>query len=273
MSRTFFGSELEGVAIYWRIQRRDGVALGFTTHDRDLRFNGVRYSSAPGMIPSAVKLSAGLELDSAEVRGALSHDSICADDLESGRYDRARVEVGLVDWETLERTALYSGTIGSISFDGVSFESELRSAKAELEHDLVPRTSPTCRASFCGLGCGLSAERFTHEVVLESFDPDLSKVLFATSLSPAQLMNGRIRWIDGPHAGITMQILEASNEGLLLDTNLSPELSPGNLCFLREGCDHTFDTCAGRFTNAVNFRGEPFLPGNDMLLRYPTSSN
>ncbi|HKR91916.1 phage BR0599 family protein, partial [Novosphingobium sp.] len=34
-------------------------------------------------------------------------------------------------------------------------------------------------------------------------------------------------------------------------------------------CDHTLNTCAARFSNAANFRGEPFLPGNDLLVRYP----
>jgi uncharacterized phage protein (TIGR02218 family) len=38
---------------------------------------------------------------------------------------------------------------------------------------------------------------------------------------------------------------------------------------LREGCDKRFATCSGRFANAANFRGEPHLPGNDLLTRYP----
>ncbi|MCC6942300.1 MAG: phage BR0599 family protein, partial [Novosphingobium sp.] len=40
---------------------------------------------------------------------------------------------------------------------------------------------------------------------------------------------------------------------------------------LREGCDHTIGTCADRFGNGVNFQGEPFLPGNDLLTRYPAA--
>jgi uncharacterized phage protein (TIGR02218 family) len=38
---------------------------------------------------------------------------------------------------------------------------------------------------------------------------------------------------------------------------------------LREGCDKRFETCRDRFANATNFRGEPHLPGNDLLTRYP----
>ena len=30
-----------------------------------------------------------------------------------------------------------------------------------------------------------------------------------------------------------------------------------------------FATCRDRFANAQNFRGEPHLPGNDLLTRYP----
>ena len=38
---------------------------------------------------------------------------------------------------------------------------------------------------------------------------------------------------------------------------------------LTEGCDKRFATCRTRFANSANFRGEPHLPGNDLLTRYP----
>ena len=38
---------------------------------------------------------------------------------------------------------------------------------------------------------------------------------------------------------------------------------------LGEGCDKRLATCSQRFDNAANFRGEPHLPGNDLLTRYP----
>jgi hypothetical protein len=47
-----------------------------------------------------------------------------------------------------------------------------------------------------------------------------------------------------------------------------PGTAIGTKAELIEGCDHTITTCATRFGNAVNFRGEPFLPGNDLLARY-----
>jgi uncharacterized phage protein (TIGR02218 family) len=38
-----------------------------------------------------------------------------------------------------------------------------------------------------------------------------------------------------------------------------------------EGCDKRLETCRDRFANTLNFRGEPHLPGNDLLTRYPGS--
>jgi uncharacterized phage protein (TIGR02218 family) len=273
MSRVFFGSELEGVAVYWRVERPDGVTLGFTSHDRDLEFDGVRFRSAPGMVPSAIRRTASLEPDSAEVQGAISHSAISPADLSAGRFDFSKVEVGLVDWETLERSSLYRGEIGTISSDGTSFESELRSLKSNLEQDTVPRTSPTCRARFCGPGCNLSGHRFTHEAAVSEFDAGSGKLAFNSAVPAAALNSGFVRWIDGPHAGIRMRVLEAADDGLLLDGDLASTIAAGDRALLREGCDHTFATCAGRFANGVNFQGEPFLPGNDALVRYPTSSS
>jgi hypothetical protein len=59
---------------------------------------------------------------------------------------------------------------------------------------------------------------------------------------------------------------------LALDAPLDIPLSSGLRVVLREGCDHTLATCANRFVNAVNFQGEPFLPGNDALIRYGNSA-
>jgi uncharacterized phage protein (TIGR02218 family) len=269
MSRVFNDGELEGLASFWRVRRRDGAMLGFTGHDRDLWFDGVLHRAAPGMVPSAVRRGADLSPDSADVEGALTHDGIAEADLAAGRFDGAGVEIGVVDWETLERAVLYRGEIGEVSEEAGGFSAELRSAKALLETDGVPRTSPTCRARFCGPGCTLSAARFTHEAVLAEVDREANRAIFSGAPAPEAMRQGSLRWIDGPHAGITMPVSHADEAGLALDAPLDPALEPGTRALLREGCDHTLQTCHARFGNAVNFQGEPFVPGNDLLARYP----
>lgn len=272
MSRIFFREELEPVATWWRVLRGDGVTFGFTGHDRDLWFDGVLHRAAPGMLPSAIRRTAGLELDSAEVSGALTHDAISAADLAAGRFDGARVEIGLVDWNNLDRATLYRGEIGEVAEEAGRFDAELRSAKALLELDLIPRTAPTCRAQFCGPGCTLSAARFTHEALVAAVDFDANSVRFSGGPGWAAMRDGSLRWLDGPQAGLSMQVTSADEDGLVLDVALDPALQPGTCALLRQGCDHTLATCHERFANSVNFQGEPFLPGNDVIARYPTAS-
>lgn len=270
MTRVWFTGELETAATFWRVLRRDGVTLGFTTHDRDLWFDGVLHCASPGMVPSAIRRSADFEPDSAEVQGALSHEAIADADLAAGRFDGASVRIGLVDWETRESTVLYSGTIGTVSQEDGRFSAELVSRKAELLRDPVPRTSPACRAEFCGPGCNLNPQRFTRDVRLTAIDAPANAATFDAPLDPALFAGGTLRWIDGPLAGAGAGIMAGDGAGgLVLDMPIDAANPAGTAAVVREGCDHTLGTCATRFGNAVNFRGEPFLPGNDLLTRYP----
>lgn len=266
MSRVFLDRPIDTVASFWRIWRLDGVALGFTTHDRDLWFGGMLHRAAPGLTPSAIRRTAGLGDDTADVEGALADDAIGESDLAAGRYDGAAVAIGAVCWETRAHRVLYHGTLAGVVRDGGGgFAAELVSAKHALAADPVPRTSPACRARFCGPGCNLSPARFTVRAVVTAVASE--RVVFA-GIDPARFDGGELRWRDGPQAGLAAAILAADAEGLLLDR--APEgIRPGMRAFLREGCDHTIATCARRFDNAVNFQGEPFLPGTDLLASYP----
>lgn len=269
MGRVWFSQPLETVATFWRVLRRDGVTLGFTSHDRDIWLDGVLHRAAPGMVPSAIRRSGGLEADSAEVSGALSHDSIDPDDLAAGRFDKAQVLIGLVDWQSGEAELIWRGKIGAVSEEAGRFTADLQSQKADLQRDPVPRTSPACRAQFCGPGCGLSAARFTHEAVILSVDPSANSVRVETTADLATLLGGRLRWLDGLQAGQSAGIAAVEAGALVLDVPVDAAIRAGARAELLEGCGHTLDICATRFGNAINFQGEPFLPGNDLIARYP----
>ena len=89
----FLDAELATIALCWRIERRDGVAVGLTAHDRDLVVDGLVHRAAPGMTPSAIQRSEGLEADTMDVAGALTSSAIGEGDLLAGRWDGARVRV------------------------------------------------------------------------------------------------------------------------------------------------------------------------------------
>ena len=268
MSRVWFSGELETVASYWRLMRTDGVTLGFTTHDANLWFDGVMHLATPGMVPSSIRRSASFDADSAEVEGAISHDTINSCDLAIGRYDQAVVVIGLVDWESLEHQPIYSGRIGAVTEQAYGFAAELQSRKADLDIDPIPRTSPCCRASFCGPGCGLSALVFEHEAGVAAQDIAGNGVALTCDANFANLVGGSLRWLDGPYAGMVMGIGSTIGGKVVFDAPMDLIVPAGTRAIAREGCDRTLGTCSSRFAHAVNFQGEPFLPGNDAIMRY-----
>lgn len=80
---------------------------------------------------------------------------------------------------------------------------------------------------------------------------------------------GTLRWIGGAACGLEQAILQSDGERVTLSAEAAGGAAPGLLVLLREGCDKTVATCVARFGNIVNFRGEPYLPGMDLLTRYP----
>ena len=77
--------------------------------------------------------------------------------------------------------------------------------------------------------------------------------------------------MDGPATRLSARIVDTDGPVLMLAGRILPDCSLGLRVQLRGGCDRTVATCAARFGNAVNFQGEPFLPGNDMLAQYPVA--
>lgn len=269
----FLQPELTTIAFCWRIERRDGVAIGFTTHDRDLETDGLVYRAAPGMLPSAIALSDGFEPDMLDVSGALTSDAISEADLKAGRWDGAAVSIFMVDWEDPEggRLQLARGELGEVAVRGDAFEAELRGPTAELERAAVEQTSPQCRAELGDKRCRVDMAgrvRVTRvvgvpgedRVEVEGFSADANAYGY-----------GRLRWISGPNSGLESAVL--SSAGAALTLREPPHFAPavGDLVELTEGCDKAFASCRARFANALHFRGEPHLPGMDLLTRYPSA--
>ncbi|MFV2035819.1 MAG: DUF2163 domain-containing protein, partial [Halocynthiibacter sp.] len=66
----------------WAVTRQDGVVLGFTDHDRDLKFEGVAFSASSGMSARTLAQTSGLAVDNSEAMGALSSAAITEEDIE-----------------------------------------------------------------------------------------------------------------------------------------------------------------------------------------------
>jgi uncharacterized phage protein (TIGR02218 family) len=263
--------ELTSIALCWRLDRRDGVAIGFTSHDRDLVIDGMDYRAAPGMLPSAVSLSDGFDVDTLDVSGALTSDAITEADLGAGRWDGARVRLFAVDWTAPEAgtLALARGELGDVGSRDGAFTAELRGATALLERPAIEYTSPECRAELGDRRCRVDLAGRTRFARIIDVVDDVTLRMDAAEPSANAYAYGRLRWIEGANSGLASALLGSEGDEISLREPPPFAIGAGVLVELTEGCDKSFATCRERFANHASFRGEPHLPGNDLLTRYP----
>lgn len=269
---TKLAPDLTTIALCWRIVRADGIALGFTAHDRSLTIGGLRFESAPGINPSAIEIGGGLDVDTLEVAGALSADAITAIDLAAGRYDRAAVSLFMVDWTDPAGPTLplARGTLGEIerrlSASGGEFAATLRGPTAALEAVAVESCAPECRAELGDRRCRID---LAPRTVRTTGGPDPGGAIAIDLAGPLErFVHGRLRVLDGVHAGCDLRIAAVDGATLMPLEPLPSPLSPGTAVELREGCDKRLVSCVSRFGNVANLRGEPHVPGGDVLTRF-----
>ncbi len=260
--------ELTTVAFCWRLERRDGAGVALTSHDRPLVRAGVRYEPAPGITPASIRAELGLEARASEISGSLSSAAISEVDLAAGRWDGAALRLVAIDWQTPDdgELELLNGELGQVVGKDGAFETELLGVAAKLERPACPLTSPECRAELGDPSCrvDMAGRRLRAKVTS-------SATYLVTIDQPVddRFQYGQIRFLSGPANGERRTILSVDGQQLALRSAPAGEIEAGTPVELTEGCDKRLATCSARFNNTANFRGEPHLPGNDLLTRYP----
>lgn len=262
--------ELTRAAFCWTVERRDGAGLALTSHDRAIERGGLAYSAAPGMMPAAIARRSGLDPATSEISGAVTSRALSAADLTAGRWDGAAVRLTAVDWGDAAAAPmlLAAGEIGEVSIDGERFSTELRGAAAKLDAAICPATSPMCRAEFGDDKCRVDLAGRTIRARVTAVAGD--QVTLDTAVD-GRFLFGPLRFLDGANGGLSSTVWASAGLAVRLRAVPGEAVTVGTRVELREGCDKLLATCAARFGNAVNFRGEPHVPGNDLLLRYPGS--
>jgi uncharacterized phage protein (TIGR02218 family) len=259
---------LTTLAFCWRVERADGAGIALTSHDQGIVRGGIGYAADPGLMPAAIERRLGLEPSSGEVAGALSSDALTETDLALGRWDGATVRLTAFDWsdEDAGPVDLMGGELGEVSLAAESFSAELRGASARLAEPVCPATSPECRARFGDQACRIDLAGRTQSARVVSSSGNT--LVLDAAVGDGKSF-GRLRYMSGANCGLETVILGVDGATVRVRDLPRADIEASCRVELRDGCDKRFETCVTRFANAVNFRGEPHLPGNDLLTRYP----
>ena len=260
----------------WRLTRKDGAISGFTDHDRPLVVGGTGFEPQSGLSASEARDTLGLAVDTVDVEGALSSDSIRDEDIAAGLYDGARVETFLVDWRDPAVFALIrTATIGKLTRGGEHFVAELESLVHALDQPNGRYVTRACDAELgdarCGVDLGTSGFGGMGTVTAAG-GTDTIAVSGLGDFAGGWFSHGTLSWTGGARQGWTERIVahRIDNGAALLTLlpSVGPAIVEGDPFSIIAGCDKSFAACKKKFSNALNFRGFPHLPGNDTAYSY-----
>ena len=271
--------EVTTLATCWKVTRTDGIVQGFTDHDRDLVVDGLTCRAASGFRRTAIRSSAGVAVDNLDIEAVLDSEAITDADLRAGRYDRAEIEILMVNWADPSQGVLRlrRGWLGEVTIRDHMAVAELRGLMQALTRQAVELYTPECRADLGDARCKVDLEPHTRKARIvavqdrRSFTIEPLEGEAPLEAEEGWYDGGVLTWLSGANLGLRMEIraLDAATGALTLFLPMAFAVAAEDELSFHPGCDKRLLTCIQKFDNVLEVRGEPFVPGHDELYRYP----
>lgn len=260
----------------WRISRADGLALGFTDHDRALAFDGTDFEPESGFAASEIRAGSDLAVDAQDATGVLTSDRITETDILDGRWDNAAVELWRVNWvDSSQRVLLRRGAVGQIRRGRMAFVAEVRSLAHVLGQTVGRTFQAGCDARLGDARCGIDLENAVYKGSGVVTDLLRDRAFMASGLpgfDAGWFASGTLTWTSGANVGRVTEVLSHGLADAIATLTLleAPvlQIAEGDGFVTRAGCDKRIATCSAKFANTAKFRGFPNIPGQDAVLRY-----
>lgn len=277
------------------------TAIGLTSNTRDTTLaghTGITFKSAAGLMPSSFE-QAMEQPTTLEMTGIFDSVLFDRDDVLAGKWENARVEIFVRSWDTTAvnygELIIFSGFLGEFRDYQLYFKAEGRGLMSKLSQDAVVVTSRACRVKkFRDSHCGHTAATVsipgvgTFDVVtsntpaIAAFSTKIAVGFSANNFYQGDQIpeglyrNGLIKATTGANVGLTREITWNNETTSYLDNLIVKLKRPFPFAIedddefeLTVGCNRSIEDCK-KFGNAVNFRGEPFVPGLTAISRVPT---
>lgn len=261
-----------------RLDLRDGTTIAVTDHDKDLSFNlgdgAATYSSSAGIVPSDVSLAVGMDADNCEARLPIG-ETVTLEAVLGGRLDRARARLFQVNWKTLSGSIpILAGNVSEIRVEGGACILQIRSDVDRLNQVIGRLITPYCDADFGDARCTIVPASIVGTVTAVTSAMQFT-VSFAGSYANDYFNMGTVTALSGALVGtLPVEIFDWTSAGAI--TLFSPLVdlpAIGATFTIKRGCsklrkssDASIPTCL-TYSNVINFRGFPEVPGTDQVLK------
>lgn len=252
----------------WEFTRKDGVAVRFSEHDRELVIDNQIYSPIGNISFGQIEVHSNLVPDSATASASFNIDAISAEDILLGRWDNALAALKIVDWQSPEYfVEIWSGRISGFLQNDFGFELELAGHEKALDVPIGRSFSRFCDANLGDGRCKIDLTqhgRTQNTQIVEIQSDRRLKLSHNFTRQAHEFIDGKIIFKSGAFKDIAFQIVNCESQGdyFEIETNSPTLIAPliGDNVEIIIGCDKSFETCKTKFANVDNFRGCPHMP-------------
>jgi uncharacterized phage protein (TIGR02218 family) len=279
-------SESTTLGYLLKITRTDGYVIGLTSAGESVTIGGVLYDATEGLTISSLASSAGLGVDNLELTSIDDGTVFPRAGVLGGLWQNAAFVVSRYNWanpgDGLE--PLLAGTFGQVGLREGVIVAELRGLQQYLQQTVGNVTTRTCRARFADYPtpnannlCRLTAAAYTRTGTVSAVT---SKQIFTsaglwTAVPTADYYGeGFLTWTSGANVGMSVKVKTYASAGIItLSQQAISAIVIGDSFSIIAGCRKRLaEDCKAKFSNVLNFQGEPHLPGIDELTAKPDGS-
>lgn len=233
-----------------KIQSNDKI-LCFTDCDEDISYEGEIYRSGGFFTPNVIISRNELGEDNFTVSGCFNNDIILEGFLE------------IFSLTNNEKIVLKSGWIGEVKMSGEKFTATINSLSSKTKNIIGKCYSSSCRAAFADQYCKIDKEKYSFSGFVEEVG-DANSFIDKNRQEPGGYFNqGILEFFSGENIGKKFQVIMFYETKIYIEEDI--KIKKGDQYKITSGCDKAFDTCISKFSNAINFRGEPFIPNRHKL--------
>ena len=195
-----------------------------------------------------------------DISFTIDSEFLSTSDVMEGKLYAAQIKVQLVDYVLNKSYFCKSYDVMEVIHDSSDkFFISMKPKSNKINNFLNQHFSPICRAEFCDERCKLNKKDFSVEgQIIKLIDTNTFKWL-AKIKEHSYYIGGKFLLTNGVHCGQEFTILESMGQNLKINLPLQVKLKVGDQFIITAGCDKHLDTCRDKFSNVINFRGEPFI--------------
>ena len=267
-----YQSDSPTVAWAIKITRTDAEVYGWTSADRDATIDAVIYESAPGLSVASFASSAGLAVDNSELTVLADDTIITRADIIAGRWNNAAYLLFKYDWTDVSagEEVISAGFLGELHPRSGAYVAELRALQQYLQQPVGAASTKTCRARLGDAMCMVDLGGWTETGTITSVT---SKQVFTDSSrteADDYFGEGILTWTAGLNTGLSQKVKTYASDTFTLSLPMIFDVQIGDTYSVVAGCRKRLDEdCAAKFSNELNFQGEPHRPTVDELTSSP----